>query len=227
MWGVYPRPSEPIGYGRPHGDGELVAGVHPGAIVQSSRLRDTLTPDEPRLISGARTVAMSYDVWASSGRYSRRCCQRKYALTSSMTLPSTAPAVSKPPSRNKWNADYVDGDRQDQQRCQRRSARPQAGERHHVHHRHDDRDVPSCRDRLDELEMPRACCRDPASEEETLRASPRIGITRMMLRTTFRTMSMAFFIAGTLQRLAVKYAVRGLIAPERTRRRTTRCNTTV
>jgi len=27
MWGVYPRPSEPIGYGRPHGDGELVAGV--------------------------------------------------------------------------------------------------------------------------------------------------------------------------------------------------------
>jgi hypothetical protein len=27
MWGVYPRPSEPIGYGRPHGDGELVATV--------------------------------------------------------------------------------------------------------------------------------------------------------------------------------------------------------
>jgi hypothetical protein len=25
MCGVYPRPSEPIGYGRPHGDGELVA----------------------------------------------------------------------------------------------------------------------------------------------------------------------------------------------------------
>jgi hypothetical protein len=25
MWGVYPRPSEPIGYGRPRGDGELVA----------------------------------------------------------------------------------------------------------------------------------------------------------------------------------------------------------
>jgi hypothetical protein len=25
MWGVYPRPSEPIGYGRPHGDGELQA----------------------------------------------------------------------------------------------------------------------------------------------------------------------------------------------------------
>ena len=29
MWGVYPRPSESIGYGRPHGDGELVAAVHP------------------------------------------------------------------------------------------------------------------------------------------------------------------------------------------------------
>jgi hypothetical protein len=29
MWGVFPRPSEPIGYGRPRGDGELVAGVHP------------------------------------------------------------------------------------------------------------------------------------------------------------------------------------------------------
>ena len=28
MWGVYPRPSEAIGYGRPRGDGELVAGVH-------------------------------------------------------------------------------------------------------------------------------------------------------------------------------------------------------
>ena len=27
MWGVYPRPSEPIGYGRPRGDGELVAAV--------------------------------------------------------------------------------------------------------------------------------------------------------------------------------------------------------
>ena len=23
MWGVYPRPSEPIGYGRPHGDGAV------------------------------------------------------------------------------------------------------------------------------------------------------------------------------------------------------------
>ena len=27
MWGVYPRPHEAIGYGRPHGDGELVAGI--------------------------------------------------------------------------------------------------------------------------------------------------------------------------------------------------------
>jgi hypothetical protein len=27
MWGVYPRPSEPIGYGRPHGDGDTVAAV--------------------------------------------------------------------------------------------------------------------------------------------------------------------------------------------------------
>jgi hypothetical protein len=29
MWGVYPRPHEAIGYGRPHGDGELVAAVSP------------------------------------------------------------------------------------------------------------------------------------------------------------------------------------------------------
>jgi hypothetical protein len=29
MWGVYPRPHEAIGFGRPHGDGELIAGVHP------------------------------------------------------------------------------------------------------------------------------------------------------------------------------------------------------
>ena len=28
MWGVYPRPHEAIGYGRPRGDGELVADVH-------------------------------------------------------------------------------------------------------------------------------------------------------------------------------------------------------
>lgn len=27
MWGVYPRPHEAIGYGRPHGDGELAAAV--------------------------------------------------------------------------------------------------------------------------------------------------------------------------------------------------------
>ena len=27
MWGVYPRPSEAIGYGRPRGDGELVASL--------------------------------------------------------------------------------------------------------------------------------------------------------------------------------------------------------
>ena len=32
MWGVYPRPSEPIGYGRPHADGELVAAVHPADL---------------------------------------------------------------------------------------------------------------------------------------------------------------------------------------------------
>jgi hypothetical protein len=32
MWGVYPRPSEPIGYGRPHGDGEVVAAVHPADV---------------------------------------------------------------------------------------------------------------------------------------------------------------------------------------------------
>jgi hypothetical protein len=32
MWGVYPRPSEPIGYGRPRGDGDeraTLAAVHP------------------------------------------------------------------------------------------------------------------------------------------------------------------------------------------------------
>jgi hypothetical protein len=29
MWGVYPRPSEPIGFGRPRGDGEPIAAVHP------------------------------------------------------------------------------------------------------------------------------------------------------------------------------------------------------
>ena len=29
MWGVYPRPSEPIGYGRPREDGEQIAAVAP------------------------------------------------------------------------------------------------------------------------------------------------------------------------------------------------------
>lgn len=32
MWGVYPRPSEPIGYGRPQGDGERLAAVHPADL---------------------------------------------------------------------------------------------------------------------------------------------------------------------------------------------------
>jgi hypothetical protein len=32
MWGVYPRPSEPIGYGRPRGDGEWLAGVQPADL---------------------------------------------------------------------------------------------------------------------------------------------------------------------------------------------------
>ena len=32
MWGVHPRPSEPIGYGRPHGDGELLATGHPADL---------------------------------------------------------------------------------------------------------------------------------------------------------------------------------------------------
>ena len=32
MWGVYPRPHEAIGYGRPHGDGELVAAVQPADL---------------------------------------------------------------------------------------------------------------------------------------------------------------------------------------------------
>lgn len=32
MWGVYPRPHEAIGYGRPRGDGEIVAGVHPADL---------------------------------------------------------------------------------------------------------------------------------------------------------------------------------------------------
>ena len=34
MWGVYPRPSEPIGYGRPHGDGEVVVAAVAAADLQ-------------------------------------------------------------------------------------------------------------------------------------------------------------------------------------------------
>ena len=41
-----------------------------------------------------------HEVCVNSGAYSRRCCHRKYALISSMMLASTAPGVSKPPSRN-------------------------------------------------------------------------------------------------------------------------------
>lgn len=33
MWGVYPRPSEAIGYGRSQGDGELHAAVHPADLA--------------------------------------------------------------------------------------------------------------------------------------------------------------------------------------------------
>lgn len=36
MWGVYPRPSEPIGYGRPYGDGALhtkLAAVQPADLL--------------------------------------------------------------------------------------------------------------------------------------------------------------------------------------------------
>jgi hypothetical protein len=32
MWGVYPRPSEAIGYGRPRGDGESLAAMHPADL---------------------------------------------------------------------------------------------------------------------------------------------------------------------------------------------------
>ena len=32
MWGVYPRPSEAIGFGRPRGDGELTVAVHPADL---------------------------------------------------------------------------------------------------------------------------------------------------------------------------------------------------
>jgi hypothetical protein len=32
MWGVYPRPHEAIGYGRPRGDGELAAAAAPADL---------------------------------------------------------------------------------------------------------------------------------------------------------------------------------------------------
>ena len=32
MWGVYPRPHEAIGYGRPYSDGKLVAAVQPADL---------------------------------------------------------------------------------------------------------------------------------------------------------------------------------------------------
>jgi hypothetical protein len=32
MWGVYPRPSEPIGYGRPREDGTVVAAAQPADL---------------------------------------------------------------------------------------------------------------------------------------------------------------------------------------------------
>ena len=34
MWGVYPRPSEAIGYGRPHGDGEVLVAAVAAADLQ-------------------------------------------------------------------------------------------------------------------------------------------------------------------------------------------------
>ena len=33
MWGVYPRPHEAIGYGRPRGDGEWLAAAHPADLA--------------------------------------------------------------------------------------------------------------------------------------------------------------------------------------------------
>jgi len=33
MWGVYPRPHEAIGYGRPHGDGETFVAAHPADLA--------------------------------------------------------------------------------------------------------------------------------------------------------------------------------------------------
>lgn len=34
MWGVYPRPSEAVGYGRPHGDGDVVVAAVAAADLQ-------------------------------------------------------------------------------------------------------------------------------------------------------------------------------------------------
>jgi hypothetical protein len=72
MWGVYPRPSEPI--------------------CRSS------TRDSPRPLAPID----AYDVAAMSGAYCRLFCHKKYAFNSSMMLPSTAPPVSKPPSSTRW-----------------------------------------------------------------------------------------------------------------------------
>lgn len=33
MWGVYLRPHEAVGFGRPHGDGEWLAVVHPADLA--------------------------------------------------------------------------------------------------------------------------------------------------------------------------------------------------
>jgi hypothetical protein len=33
MWGVYPRPHEAVGFGRPHSDGERLAVVHPADLA--------------------------------------------------------------------------------------------------------------------------------------------------------------------------------------------------
>jgi len=33
MWGVYPRPSEAIGFGRVHEDGALAAAAHPADLA--------------------------------------------------------------------------------------------------------------------------------------------------------------------------------------------------
>lgn len=33
MWGVYPRPHEAVGFGRPHGDGERLTSVQPADLA--------------------------------------------------------------------------------------------------------------------------------------------------------------------------------------------------